>query len=344
MNQQILDSVISLTGNADIDSLEVSLLSTIAEYVYCERACIYELAHGFPNPQVDLKLELTINPEQPHFNWRSNVRINNPEPSLVKNIDSHRRKQSALEGDSQELWFPIKSAKGKLCLYICSQQLTQENKTLIAAFARIYGNYLKVLNESERDKLTGLLNRHSFERRLRSMLNKQAKTQKQLQHDYPQRTAHEGDSPWLVILDIDHFKKVNDQFGHVCGDEVLLALAQKMTHFFRSTDYVFRFGGEEFVILMEPTSEEAATQKLDSFRANIAEATFPLVGRITISVGFTRASPIDFEQIIMERADKALYYAKEHGRNAVYCYERLLAEGKIQNNHASAEKADIDLF
>lgn len=344
MNEQIFDSVISLTGNEDIDSLEVSLLSTIAEYVYCKYTRIYELAKDYPNPQVDMKLQLHISEQEPHFQWQTNLRNSKPDTALVSNVQTNRRKQTLSSESDQELWFPIKGSENKLCLYVCSPEFTEESKTLIAGFARVYGNYVKVLDESERDKLTGLLNRNSLERRLRNMLTRQAEVQQQLQEEFPQRTAHDDACPWLVIVDIDHFKKVNDLFGHVCGDEVLLSLAQKLEGDFRSTDFVFRFGGEEFVIIMEATTRADAFRKLNDFRMEIAATKFPLVGSITISLGFTKAANEDFEQLILERADKALYYAKDNGRNSVYCYEHLVEEGKLSGDTTHASDDDIDLF
>lgn len=344
MNKQILDSVIAITDNKDIDSVGISLMSTIAEYVYFESATLYELERSWPNPAVNILLELTVQPEEPHFNWFANRRLADPSTQLVSSLDSLKRSVTENKQGKIELWVPVTGSEKKLALFLRAENLTPENKSLISAFARVYGNYLRVLVECEKDKLTGLLNRHSFERHLRQMLSKQASTQKQLQKEIPERQAHIGDTPWLVILDIDHFKKVNDVFGHVCGDEVLLTLSQKMSSYFRSTDYVFRFGGEEFVIILEPATQSDAFKKLNEFRRSVEEDRFPLVGKITVSIGFARASQNDFEQVLMEHADKALYYAKEHGRNAVYCYEQLIEDGLLSEQPAKLDDSDIDLF
>lgn len=344
MNKQILESVISLTENKDLDSVGISLLSTIAEYVYFENACLYELERSWPNPAVNRVLELKVQSQEPHFVWFTNQRISDPSTQLVTAVDSLKRSVTENNYGKTELWVPIMGAEKKLALYLCAETITAENKTLISAFARIYGNYLRVLLESEKDKLTGLLNRHSFERHLREMLAKQASVQKQMQEEIPCREAHIEDFPWLVIIDIDHFKKVNDVFGHVCGDEVLLTLSQKMARFFRSTDYVFRFGGEEFVVILEPATRSDAYKKLNDFRVAVEEDRFPLVGKITVSIGFTRASQEDYDQILMEHADKALYYAKDHGRNSVFCYEQLVEEGILNELPSQIDDSEIDLF
>ncbi|BDX07903.1 GGDEF domain-containing protein [Planctobacterium marinum] len=344
MNKQILESVITLTDNKDIDSVGISLLSTIAEYVYFEKACLYELERSWPNPAINVILELKVQSEEPHFVWHANQRLDTPAMQLVTSIDSLKRSVTENRNGKTELWVPVTGAECKLALHLVAEDITSENKSLISAFARIYGNYLRVLVESEKDKLTGLLNRHSYERHLRQMLAKQAHRQKKLQQEIPQRASHPEDKPWLVIIDIDHFKKVNDVFGHVCGDEVLLTLSQKMAGYFRSSDYVFRFGGEEFVIIMEPATRSDAFKKLNDFRKDVEEDRFPLVGKITVSVGFAEASQEEYEQVLMERADKALYYAKEHGRNAVFCYEQLVEEGRLREQTKAVEDSDIDLF
>ena len=344
MNKQILESVISLTDNKDLDSVGISLLSTIAEYVYFERACLYELQRSWPNPVVNNVLELRVQSHEPHFVWCANQRITEPSTQLVAAIESLKRSVTENNQGKDELWVPISGSEKKLALYLCSENMTTENKSLISAFARIYGNYLRVLLESEKDKLTGLLNRHAFERHLRQMLAKQISLPTKPESDDNRRAVHEEDDPWLVLIDIDHFKKVNDVFGHVCGDEVLLTLSQKMATYFRSTDYVFRFGGEEFVVILEPASRSDAYKKLNEFRIAVEQDRFPLVGRITISVGFTQASKDAYEQVLMEHADKALYYAKENGRNAVYCYEQLVEEEILSDKPTVVEGSDIDLF
>ncbi|TMS79841.1 GGDEF domain-containing protein, partial [Pseudoalteromonas sp. S981] len=92
-------------------------------------------------------------------------------------------------------------------------------------------------------------------------------------------------------VDIDHFKKVNDNYGHVCGDEVLLLLAQKMRQYFRSSDLIFRFGGEEFVLVFEPCDFDAMKAKIDQFMELIRQTHFPFVKTMTVSIGMSRISP-----------------------------------------------------
>ena len=113
----------------------------------------------------------------------------------------------------------------------------------------VYRNYQSLLDYSERDSLTGLLNRKTFDEKFARMVN--ARPSDSVARDDNERRHHaETKSQWLAVIDIDHFKRVNDQFGHLYGDEVLILVANVLRTSFRAQDRVFRFGGEEFVVLL----------------------------------------------------------------------------------------------
>ena len=140
---------------------------------------------------------------------------------------------------------------------------------------------------------------------------------------------------WLAIIDIDHFKRINDRFGHLYGDEVLILLARNMKRLFRQRDKLFRFGGEEFVIVLDRTAEASAEIVLDRFRETIEKTHFPQVGKVTVNIGFVRLDKVDVSSAIIGRADQALYYAKQNGRNRVCFYEKLVAQGILVPEHHS---------
>ncbi len=129
------------------------------------------------------------------------------------------------------------------------------------------------------------------------------------------------------MVDVDHFKMVNDTFGHLYGDEVLILIANQLQASFRAQDRVFRFGGEEFVVLLRSTTLEHAHRIIDRFRSNVEAYQFPQVGRVTVSVGFVSISPYDSPVVTLGHADQALYYAKTHGRNQVCHYNELVERG-----------------
>lgn len=154
---------------------------------------------------------------------------------------------------------------------------------------------------SETDKLTGLKNRRYFQEKLEEQLSNNEKSA----------------SPFsLFILDIDHFKKVNDTFGHQVGDEVLAQLAQLLKNQARSLDIVARYGGEEFVVILPETDQNEAKAIAEQLRQAVEQAKWQ-TGRITVSVGIATAIKTDNETTILQRADKALYASKENGRNRV---------------------------
>ncbi|MGM0523626.1 MAG: diguanylate cyclase domain-containing protein [Bacillota bacterium] len=149
-----------------------------------------------------------------------------------------------------------------------------------------------------RDPLTGLFNRHKFNQLvLRQLKNNQKNA--------------------LMILDIDHFKRVNDTYGHNVGDEVLVALADRMTKVFDNGEIFARHGGEEFVVFFPNTSLAHAKIMADTLRRMIEYEAMPTVGQVTISIGLTNTSQHEPILQIIERADQALYEAKRQGRNKV---------------------------
>ncbi len=120
------------------------------------------------------------------------------------------------------------------------------------------------------------------------------------------------------ILDIDHFKQVNDQFGHNAGDKALQIVAKMMSKHIRKTDFLFRIGGEEFVLLLPKTSLQSAQPLVEKIRAAVSSSSFHFKQKkvdITLSAGLTSIVKGDNTETIYERADKALYAAKNNGRN-----------------------------
>lgn len=131
------------------------------------------------------------------------------------------------------------------------------------------------------------------------------------------RATRYGEAFGVILMDIDHFKQVNDQFGHQTGDRVLAEVAKVLRDCSRTTDVVGRWGGEEFLILCPETDMAGLTAKAERFRVALEQYEFPGVGRKTSSFGIAAWRPGDAEQDLLSRADAALYCAKEIGRNRV---------------------------
>ena len=152
------------------------------------------------------------------------------------------------------------------------------------------------------DTLTGIANRRALD----------AHTEEALA-----RCARNGEVLWLFMIDVDHFKAVNDTFGHAVGDQVLAAFASQLRDCLRQGDFIARLGGEEFVILVPNASREAVAAFAERLRRAIAAGIHPDVGRVTASLGVAGSCPGERADALFARADAALYRAKSGGRNRV---------------------------
>ena len=118
-------------------------------------------------------------------------------------------------------------------------------------------------------------------------------------------------------------------------------IANLLRSSFRPTDRLFRFGGEEFVILLRATAQDDAQHIFDRFRENVEQYPFPQVGQVTVSVGFARIDPFEPAVAIMGRADQALYFAKSNGRNRTCYYDSLVESGDL---HAEKSNDTAEFF
>ena len=183
-----------------------------------------------------------------------------------------------------------------------------------------YCHQLQMLQGTYRDALTGLYNRRAFNEKLVQLLDRNS--------NYTRRAKNITPTVY-VMLDIDHFKSINDSQGHLHGDEVLLLLSKAMTDSFRENDLLFRYGGEEFAMVLMDITPEQAQQSLDRFREKIANYDFPDTERVTVSIGYTHFdNSLALEELI-NQADNALYYCKTTTRNAVHDYHDLVQRGLI---------------
>lgn len=152
------------------------------------------------------------------------------------------------------------------------------------------------------DTLTGIRNRRAFDEQLALEVN---------------RARRYGTPLALVLIDIDHFKRINDRYGHQIGDRVLVELAGVVGSRLRASEVFARWGGEEFIVLAPNTSADDAVHLAEEIRARVAAHEFPGVGQVTVSLGVTEYAPDDTSDSLWKRADTALYRAKAGGRDRV---------------------------
>ncbi|ELE2166293.1 diguanylate cyclase [Vibrio fluvialis] len=160
----------------------------------------------------------------------------------------------------------------------------------------------QLLTLATQDKLTGAYNRHKWDEQIHMQLS----------------LAQRGGYPFgLILLDVDYFKRVNDQFGHQVGDQLLKRMVSELQQRIRSTDMLFRLGGEEFAILLPMQDIESACKLAESLRSQMELLQVDNLPAFTISIGVTSYHDMDSEASIFRRADMALYRAKAQGRNQV---------------------------
>jgi diguanylate cyclase (GGDEF)-like protein len=204
--------------------------------------------------------------------------------------------------------------------------ITDYDLEIVDGVFKIYANQVTLLDSKERDVLTSLPNRQTFEETFNDIVS-----------FYKDKEIDDNTiSSWLAILDIDKFKNINDEFGHLYGDEVLVHFSNLMTKHFRYSDFLFRYGGEEFIVIINNTDKAGASKTLEKFRELVETFHFPS-GQVTVSIGFTLINTKDDISLIIENADQALYQAKSTGRN------RVVHSGELSSKKMHSAN-DIELF
>lgn len=333
----LMDSVAETTSHRDRDSLNEAVARLLLEFLEAESASLYRLIddHGVTR-LVPLASAVRGNPDGS---------IGRPsDPPILSALDEFppwkecvQRRKAVLYHDTAGTpcaAFPVESAQDIIGILVLrgAHPLQPRDVHLVGAILRILKNHMELLDYGERDTLTHMLNRKTFESRFLKLR----------QHISASPTDSDpAETSWLGVVDIDKFKSVNDNYGHLFGDEVLLLVSQLMQQCFRGPEQLFRFGGEEFVIVLDRATPAGAHIAFERLRLAVESFDFPQVGRVTISLGYSQIRVGDGPTTCVERADSALYYAKQHGRNRVCHFEALLDAGKLA---VKATDAEAELF
>ncbi|WP_145998533.1 GGDEF domain-containing protein [Methyloterricola oryzae] len=263
----------------------------------------------------------------------------------IEQAKATRRRVALIGEENFGTVYPL-LANDMILGYVLIAEGSQPNSLeyqLVEGVLRVFHNYYALLEESQRDKLTGLLNRKTFDDKIGRVLDMMAVELSSSFHGSDRRKRQEfGPPSWLAVMDIDHFKRVNDSFGHIYGDEVLILVSQIMKRSFRADDLLFRFGGEEFVAIISAHDRAGAKAAFERFRSAVEHHPFPQVGRVTMSIGVAGLERIGNPTLLLGNADKALYHAKRNGRNRLVFYEELVADGTVQET--SVSPGSVDLF
>jgi len=330
---RIIESVGKATSYRDRDELDGAIARMLASFLNARAVTIYRvIADGDARRvarQITVRRDGTeLGPEDgpdverlPNVNdelaWRECV--------LLHDIVHDQ----AADASGWRSVFPLEGERGVTGMLeiVADEGLRAREASLVTGILRILRNHLALLDYGERDTLTGLLNRKTLETTFGKLLARQQRASR----------GASSDSSWLAVIDIDHFKSINDRFGHLFGDEVLLLIARLITRTFRGVDQLFRFGGEEFIVVLDRAAAEGALTAFDRLRAAVQEYDFPQVGDVTVSIGYTAIQPSDIPASCIERADAALYHAKRNGRNQLHNFETLRDQGKVQTKRSQSE-------
>jgi diguanylate cyclase (GGDEF)-like protein len=216
-------------------------------------------------------------------------------PTILKTVFGH---SAFIESDVYALLFNMNVAHPVFIAVLAG--IAQFKESLVRATR--HADQMRIA--AHIDHLTGIPNRRAADQAMRQALNQN----RQLS---------------LILFDIDHFKVVNDTYGHDVGDEALIQIAQIVQHALLANEIFGRWGGEEFLIVLPGVALTEALERAETFRRQIqTHAKF----RVTASFGVTEAHPDDRPEWLIKRADEALYRAKQHGRNCVEAEAGLLNE------------------
>jgi len=330
----VLEKVVSklLTHN-ERDALRKGLVELVQDWHKPTKIALYSSGQrGFMTHRGQTLSELTIHDlleQQP----AQNDSIKLADITEVYNSVESRQIQTLFQDNSDlvDLYVPL--LQGDVVgavLVIQGISFAPTNKMIWEQMLTAYNYLNQMLYSAEIDPLTGLMNRLAFERLLNQAANDTEKLSTREQATY------------FVLVDIDFFKKINDSFGHLYGDEVLILLSRVMSESFRSIDWIFRYGGEEFALVLHDVSYDDAYQALERFRLKVESSTFPQVDQVTVSIGFSQMIKYEPVSSLIDRADNALYFAKNNGRNQIRSYEHLIEQGLLVKTEQ--ESGNIELF
>jgi diguanylate cyclase (GGDEF)-like protein len=340
---ELIESFARTTEQRDRDEIDLSVARLLHDFVEARRVVVYRLIDDGDNRRVQQRLLIDRDGHEYGPKRR-------PFADLPRLIDTPHWFECDMTRDAVHYEtgtgpdqimgtvFPLVGEEGadgliEIELEPRRDSLERRDVRLIAGILQLLSNHLAVLDYGQRDTLTGLLNRKTFDQSFDKILERN----RNLSRDRSGTAAS-----WFAVVDIDRFKSVNDRFGHLFGDDVLLLLSGLMQQSFRGSDQLFRFGGEEFVIVLDAGHPEHAEAALQRFRSRVAEHVFPQIGQVTVSIGYTRIDPTEPAVTGFDRADAALYYAKENGRNQVRCYETLIESGQLERREEST--ANVEFF
>jgi diguanylate cyclase (GGDEF)-like protein len=314
--QRLFKLVKSLTGQTNIRDLIASIQTLLSENFKRVSFTVYEIQPArVENDKSPCLACIDCESKEESFLLHDN----NILTSVYKDLQSTFYTND--KGSNQAV-FPVVLYDNSVSHLISATHDYSDNTTteLLVGLLDIFSDIFRSIHEKGYDPLTRILNRQAFDQIASEIA-------------YSKKDDHsnsENHFNTIAILDIDNFKEINDSFGHSIGDETLVLFAQVVRSVLRQEDLFFRYGGEEFVVLIKGVGSEQAQQVLDRCRQAIQDRRFPQVGSVTVSIGFAHLDDNFHPVTNLTKADKALYFIKKNGRNNVLSYEDLLSQGLLE--------------
>ncbi len=346
---RIIDSLAEITRHHDRNIVEKSLLKTINDLI-SGTTRLYRVKQTADNTDFSLlafaengvidSLATSEQSPAPVTEALAEVLDSGYMVSVVRSTD-----ESPNDSPSFDNIYPAFDGEDQIfaVLIHTGEQPNASEERLVQGILKVYANYLVLIEKTKRDKLTGLFNRETLNHELNKILFS-AHASPLHTHTAANRRSENTALALVGLIDIDHFKSINDRYGHLFGDEVLIIFSHLLADTFsRQDDMVFRYGGEEFVAILNTTTPEGASLIFERLRQRIASFDFPQLGQLTVSIGFSTAKQQQTAADLLGEADQALYYAKHNGRNAVHSYEELVARNLIAAQE-SINYGEVKLF
>ena len=329
--RNILNYIIHITEQRDAELLEESLTKTIYDVFTPREVLFCKTLNKMTNPSRAIIVNehgtrVVLEPAEL-------VSMGKMLGAVFSEIHEHSPEPRFINVPEPVMIYPVmimEQVIGFIAIYTSSSSSIDND--LVLGLLRVYHNYLTLLAENQRDRLTGLLNRKTFDDQILKIIEYKKFHEKNPEDGESRR--HPGKDQrefWLGIMDIDDFKKINDTFGHLYGDDVLILIARLMTKYFRHDDLLFRYGGEEFIVILESSSRDEAIKVFERFRKAVASYGFPQDLPVTVSTGVVQITPRDVPTTFVGHADQALYHAKNIGKNRICVYEDLVADGSLKS-------------
>ncbi|MDF2176904.1 GGDEF domain-containing protein [Aliiglaciecola sp. CAU 1673] len=337
ISANILRHIENFTAQRDRELLAFSLLKSIGSMLSPDKATIISLDHR-SNPTEEISL----------VGKKCQCRYSNIiiDQSILDSLnDMNQASLTEFTRSYDELFLSIHLLKQhrqstQFLVLTLRQPLEKPQLYVIKGMLSIYSNFTSLLIEAQTDELTGLMNRKTFEESVAKLCNQgHSVADEDFEND---KRHYKFSNNWLVIIDVDHFKNINDQYGHLYGDEVLILLSRLLKQSFRSEDLLFRFGGEEFVIILRSLSRDHCEAVLERLRQQICNTKFAKVPMVSVSMGVVELDLNVFHATLVDYADQALYYSKRNGRNRITFFEDMVKQGIAKEQEV--ESGDVDYF